>query len=67
MQGCRLFGQQLSQVECDNRAVVTVNDTVYEADIGPFIGLCTLLHVLLLRRRRRKSISTASMYHSGVV
>jgi uncharacterized RDD family membrane protein YckC len=38
------------QIECDNRAVFRVNDTVYEAEIGPTFGLFivfTLLYFML--------------------
>jgi uncharacterized RDD family membrane protein YckC len=39
MPGCHLSANDSSQVECDNRAVITVNDTVYEADFGVFAAL----------------------------
>ena len=34
------------QIECDNRAVFRVNDTVYEAEIGPTFGLFLLFTLL---------------------
>lgn len=37
MPGCHLSANDSSQVECDNRAVVTINDTVYETDFGVFL------------------------------
>jgi uncharacterized RDD family membrane protein YckC len=49
--GCHLSANDSSQVECDNRAVVTVNDTVYEAEGGPYILGCvvfTLLYFALM-------------------
>jgi uncharacterized RDD family membrane protein YckC len=44
--GCHLSANDSSQVECDNRAVVTVNDKVYEADFWPWAGLCVLFTLL---------------------
>jgi uncharacterized RDD family membrane protein YckC len=44
--GCHLSASDSSQVECNNRAVITVNDTVYEADIGPFFGFSVLFTFL---------------------
>lgn len=35
------------QIECDNRAVFRVNDTVYEADIGATFGLFLLFTLLV--------------------
>ena len=49
--GCHLSANDSSQVECDNRAVVTVNDTVYETEFGLFAGLSivfTLLYFALV-------------------
>lgn len=46
MPGCHLSANDSSQVECNNRAVVTVNDTVYEADLWPWAGLCVLYTLL---------------------
>jgi len=49
--GCHLSASDSSMVECDNRAVVTVNDTVYEAEGGPYILVCigfTLLYFALM-------------------
>jgi len=34
------------QIECDNRAVFRINDTVYEAEIGPTFGLFLLFTLL---------------------
>jgi uncharacterized RDD family membrane protein YckC len=51
MPGCHLSANDSSQVECDNRAVVTVNDTVYEADLGVFTALSvafTLVYFALI-------------------
>jgi uncharacterized RDD family membrane protein YckC len=39
MPGCHLSANDSSQVECDNRAVITVDDTVYEAELGVFAAL----------------------------
>jgi uncharacterized RDD family membrane protein YckC len=49
--GCHLSANDSSQVECDNRAVVTVNDTVYEAEGGPYVLVCiafTLVYFALM-------------------
>jgi uncharacterized RDD family membrane protein YckC len=49
--GCHLSANDSAQVECDNRAVVTVNDTVYEAEAGPYFLGCivfTLLYFALM-------------------
>ena len=49
--GCHVSANDSSQVECDNRAVVTVNDTVYEAEGGPYLIACvvfTLLYFALM-------------------
>jgi uncharacterized RDD family membrane protein YckC len=44
---CHRSATDSSQIECDNdRAVITVNDTVYEAELGLFIGLCVLFTFL---------------------
>jgi uncharacterized RDD family membrane protein YckC len=51
MPGCHLSANDSSQVECDNRAVVTVNDTVYEAEGGPYVLACiafTLVYFALM-------------------
>jgi uncharacterized RDD family membrane protein YckC len=44
--GCHLSANDSSQVECDNRAVVTVNDTVYETEFGLFAGLSVVFTLL---------------------
>jgi uncharacterized RDD family membrane protein YckC len=49
--GCHLSASDSAQVECDNRAVVTVNDTVYEAEGGPYFLACiafTLVYFALM-------------------
>ena len=46
MPGCHLSANDSSQVECDNRAVITVNDTVYETSFGAWAGLCALFTLL---------------------
>ncbi len=49
--GCHPSANDSSQVECNNRAVVTVNDTVYETEFGLFAGLSivfTLLYFALI-------------------
>jgi uncharacterized RDD family membrane protein YckC len=49
--GCHLSANDSSQVQCDNRAVLTVNDTVYEAEGGPYLVACvvfTLLYFALM-------------------
>jgi uncharacterized RDD family membrane protein YckC len=44
--GCHLAVNDSSRVECDNRVVLTVNDTVYEANIGAFVVLSVLFTLL---------------------
>jgi len=44
--GCHLSANDSSQVECNNRAVVTVNDTVYETEFGLFAGLSVVFTLL---------------------
>jgi uncharacterized RDD family membrane protein YckC len=44
--GCHLSADDSSRVECDNRAVVQINDTVYEANGGVFLGLAVLFTFL---------------------
>jgi uncharacterized RDD family membrane protein YckC len=44
--GCHLSANDSSQVECNNRAVVTVDDTVYETEIGLFFGLSVVFTLL---------------------
>jgi len=44
--GCHLAVNDSSRVECDNRVVLTVGDTVYEANIGAFVGLSVLFTLL---------------------
>ena len=44
--GCHLAADDSSRVECDNRAVVQINDTVYEANGGAFLGLAVLFTFL---------------------
>ena len=49
--GCHLSANDSAQVECNNRAVVTVNDNVYEAEGGMYLLLCvafTLLYFALM-------------------
>ena len=44
--GCHLSVDDSSRVECDNRVVLQLDDTVYEADVGLFIGLSVLFTFL---------------------
>jgi uncharacterized RDD family membrane protein YckC len=44
--GCHLSTSDSSRVECDNRVVFQVNDTVYEANGGAFIALSILFTFL---------------------
>jgi uncharacterized RDD family membrane protein YckC len=44
--GCHLSTSDSSQVECNGRAVITVNDTVYEAEFGVFTALCVAFTLL---------------------
>jgi uncharacterized RDD family membrane protein YckC len=44
--GCHLAESDSSRVECDNRAVVQIDDTVYEANGGALIGLSVLFTFL---------------------
>jgi uncharacterized RDD family membrane protein YckC len=49
--GCHISANDPAQIECDNRAVVTVNDTVYEAEGGPYVLACiafTLVYFALM-------------------
>jgi uncharacterized RDD family membrane protein YckC len=49
--GCHRSANDSAQVECDDRAVVTVDDTVYEAEAGPYILVCfafTLVYFALM-------------------
>jgi uncharacterized RDD family membrane protein YckC len=44
--GCHLAADNSSRVECDNRAVIQLNGTVYEANGGAFLGLAILFTFL---------------------
>ena len=44
--GCHLSVNDSSRVECDNRAVFQIGDTVYEANGGAFLGLAVLFTFL---------------------
>jgi uncharacterized RDD family membrane protein YckC len=44
--GCHLATNDSSRVECDNRVVFQVNDTVYEANGGAFLALAILFTFL---------------------
>jgi uncharacterized RDD family membrane protein YckC len=44
--GCHLSSLGSSRVECDDRAVIQVNDTVYEANTGAFLLLAVLFTFL---------------------
>jgi uncharacterized RDD family membrane protein YckC len=44
--GCHLAVNDSSRVECNNRAVLQINDTVYEANGGAFLGLSALFTFL---------------------
>jgi uncharacterized RDD family membrane protein YckC len=44
--GCHLDVNDSSRVQCDNRAVIQINDTVYEANGAPFFGLAALFTFL---------------------
>jgi uncharacterized RDD family membrane protein YckC len=44
--GCHLDSNDSSRVQCDNRALLQINDTVYEANGGPFFGLAILFTFL---------------------
>jgi uncharacterized RDD family membrane protein YckC len=44
--GCHLDVNDSSRVQCDNRAVLQINDTVYEANGGPFFSLAILFTFL---------------------
>ena len=49
--GCHLSANDSAQVECNNRAVVTVNDTVYETEGSLYLRLSiafTLLYFTLI-------------------
>jgi len=44
--GCNRKFEDRSQVECDNRAIIQLDDDVYEADIGPTAGLNIVFSLL---------------------
>jgi uncharacterized RDD family membrane protein YckC len=66
MPGCHLSANDSSQVECDDRAVVTVNDTVYETEFGAFAGLCVLFTLLYFALMEGLTGATAGKHMTGL-
>jgi len=44
--GCHLSSSDSSRIECDNRAVIQIGDTVYESNTGAFLVLALLFTFL---------------------
>jgi uncharacterized RDD family membrane protein YckC len=64
--GCHLSANDSSQVECDNRAVVTVNDTVYEAEGGMYLLLCVVFTLLYFALMEGLTGATAGKHMTGL-
>lgn len=64
--GCHLSANNSSQIECDNRAVVTLNDTVYEAEGGPYVVLCVLFTLLYFALMEGLAGATLGKYLTGL-
>ena len=64
--GCHLSSSDSSQVECDNRAVVTVNDTVYETELGLFAALCVVFTLLYFALMEGLTGATAGKHMTGL-
>ena len=64
--GCHLSANDSSQVECNNRAVVTVNDTVYEAKGGPYLLLCVVFTLLYFALMEGLTGATAGKHMTGL-
>jgi uncharacterized RDD family membrane protein YckC len=64
--GCHLSANDSSQVECNNRAVVTVNDTVYEAEGGMYLLLCVLFTLLYFALMEGLTGATAGKHMTGL-
>jgi uncharacterized RDD family membrane protein YckC len=64
--GCHLSANDSSQVECNNRAVVTVNDTVYEAEGGRYLLLCVVFTLLYFALMEGLTGATAGKHMTGL-
>ncbi|HLM19225.1 MAG TPA: RDD family protein [Acidimicrobiia bacterium] len=64
--GCHLSANDSAQVECNNRAVVTVNDTVYEAEGGMYLLLCVLFTLLYFALMEGLTGATAGKHITGL-
>jgi uncharacterized RDD family membrane protein YckC len=64
--GCHLSANDSSQVECNNRAVVTVNDTVYEAEGGMYLLLCVVFTLLYFALMEGLTGATAGKHMTGL-
>ena len=64
--GCHLSPNDSSQVECNDRAVVTVNDTVYEAEGGRYLLLCVLFTLLYFALMEGLTGATAGKHMTGL-
>jgi uncharacterized RDD family membrane protein YckC len=53
-------------VECNNRAVVTVNDTVYEAEGGRYLLLCVVFTLLYFALMEGLTGATAGKHMTGL-
>ncbi|HEY3673209.1 MAG TPA: RDD family protein [Acidimicrobiia bacterium] len=64
--GCHLSANDSSQVECDNRAVITVDDTVYEAEGGRYLLLCVAFTLLYFALMEGLTGATAGKHMTGL-
>jgi uncharacterized RDD family membrane protein YckC len=64
--GCHLSANDSSQVECNDRAVVTVNDTVYEAEGGMYLLLCVVFTLLYFALMEGLTGATAGKHMTGL-
>jgi uncharacterized RDD family membrane protein YckC len=63
---CHLSANDSSQVQCNNRAVVTVNDTVYEANGGVYLLLCVVFTLLYFALMEGLTGATAGKHMTGL-
>ena len=63
---CHRSASDSAQIECDNRAVVTVNDTVYEAEFGLFTALCVVFTFLYFAVVEGVSGGSAGKHMTGL-
>jgi uncharacterized RDD family membrane protein YckC len=64
--GCHLSANDSAQVECDNRAVVTIDDTVYEAEGGMYLLLCVAFTLLYFALMEGLTGATAGKHMTGL-